>query len=104
MNLRTGLNRARAEYGRWEGVAGTRRETRRLKRHGFLMTTDCRGNVYYVMPEGGHIIHLYQGGTWDSDKARADWSLKEYFAWLAPRRAELVQALAAAGLLVRRAA
>jgi hypothetical protein len=68
------------------------------------MTTDCRGNVYYVMPDGGHIIYLYADGTWDSDRASAGWSLKEYFAWLAPRRAEFMQALALAGLHFRRTA
>jgi hypothetical protein len=59
---------------------------------------DCRGDIYYVMPEGGHIIHLYDDGTWESDKAAANWSLRDYLAWLAPRRAALLSALRDAGL------
>jgi hypothetical protein len=47
---------------------------------------DCQGDVYYVMPEGGHIIHFYDDGTWDSDKAAPNLSLEEYLAWAKPLR------------------
>jgi hypothetical protein len=58
------------------------------------MAEDWQGNIYYVLPEGGHIIHLYSDGSWDSDKAASGWSLTEYFGWLRPLRAALARALA----------
>jgi hypothetical protein len=66
---------------------GKEEEQLLLESKGFQVAEDCRGDIYYVLPEGGHILHLYADGTWDSDKAPPDWSLEEYFAWLEPRLA-----------------
>ena len=77
-------------WARQFGVGGTREEEDLLKFNGFQRATDAEGDVYYVLPEGGHIIHLYASGTWDSDKAAPEWSLQEYFAWLKPRRTALL--------------
>ena len=64
------------------GEEGAGKEKALLELNGFEMTRDCQGDVYYVLPGAGHIIHLYSNGTWDSDKAADDWSLDEYLAWL----------------------
>ena len=69
------------------GEEGTQEDKALLKRNGFQMAQDCQGDVYYVLPGTGHIIHLYPDGTWDSDKAAQGSSLKQYFAWLKPLRA-----------------
>lgn len=63
---------------------GTEEERSLLEGKGFQVAEDCRGDIYYVLPEGVHILHLYADGTWDCDKAPPDWSLEEYFARLEP--------------------
>jgi hypothetical protein len=65
---------------------GTEDEERWLADHGFHFKEDADGDLYYVGPLG-HIIHLYPGGEWDSDKAGACKSLEEYLSWLAARLA-----------------
>jgi hypothetical protein len=63
------------------GVKGTPEEEAHLELSGFSAMQDVQGDVYYVMPEGGHILHLYAGGEWDSDKAAREQSLEDYLTW-----------------------
>jgi hypothetical protein len=63
---------------------GKEEEQLLLESKGFQIAEDCRGDIYYVLPEGGHILHLYADETWDSDKAPPGLSLEEYLAWLEP--------------------
>jgi len=43
--------------------------------------------VHYVGPVG-HIIHLYVGDKWDSDKASREQSLEGYLTWIREKLAE----------------
>jgi hypothetical protein len=72
--------------GRW-GIKGTQEEEALLKLSGFA-AQDVGGDVYYVGPYG-HIIYLYAGGEWDSDKAQRDQSLEDYLAWIREKLAEI---------------
>lgn len=75
------------------GVKGTPEEEALLELSGFTVAQDVQGDLYYVMPEGGHIIHLYPDGTWDSDQAGAEQSLGAYLTWISEKRAALHAAL-----------
>jgi hypothetical protein len=67
------------------GRRGTEEEHSRFTSIGFQIAEDCRGEVYYVLPDTGHILYLYADGTWFSDKAPTDChTLDDYFAWLQP--------------------
>jgi hypothetical protein len=62
---------------------GTEIEEKLLADNGFEFASDIAGDLYYVGPFC-HIIHLYPGSEWDSDKAPTNLkSLEEYLAWLA---------------------
>jgi len=74
---------------RCRGIKGTPEEESLLELSGFQVAQDVQGDVYYVMPEGGHIIHLYADGTWDSDKAPRERSLEEYLTWTREKLAAL---------------
>lgn len=50
---------------RW-GIKGTPEEEDLLQRSGFEVTQHCKGDVYYVVPNGP-IIHLYAGDEWNSE-------------------------------------
>ena len=69
-------------WARQPGVKGTKEEEAALLQQGFQRTEDDQGDVYYVLPERGHVIHLYADCTWDSDKASAGSSLEQYLAWI----------------------
>ena len=71
------------------GIKGAPEEESLLERSGFQVERDVQGDVYYVMPEGGHIIHLYADGTWHSDKAPRQQSLEDYLAWIRDTRAAI---------------
>ena len=71
------------------GVKGTPEEEALLELSGFSATPDVQGDVYYVMPEGGHILHFYAGGEWDSDKAPREQSLEDYLTWIREKLAAL---------------
>jgi hypothetical protein len=62
-------------------VKGTPEEEALLEQSGFRVA-EVPGDVYYLMPEGGHIIYLYSDGTWDSDKAPRGQPLEDYLAWI----------------------
>jgi hypothetical protein len=64
------------------GLPGTPDEEARLKQHGFEKERDAGGDTYYVLPNSGHIIHLYTDGTWHSDKAAKGSSLENYLSWI----------------------
>jgi len=70
-------------------VRGTPEEETRLVSNGFHFAQGPRGEVWYVLQEGGHIIHLYADGTWDSDKAGAESSLETYLTWIKEKRAAI---------------
>ena len=70
------------------GIKGTPEEEALLERSGFTVAQDIQGDVYYVGPMG-HIIHLYAGDEWDSDKASREQSLEDYLAWIRGRLAAL---------------
>lgn len=70
-------------------IRGTPEEEASLERAGFKIAQDIRGNVYYFLPEGSHLIELYSDGTWYSDKAASGSSMEEYFAWLREKRAAI---------------
>jgi hypothetical protein len=62
------------------GKTGTREETETLKRHGFEITEDCQGDIYYCGPLN-LIIWLYADGTWaTSAKGAPISSLQEHLA------------------------
>ncbi len=48
-----------------------------LASHNFNEATDRDGAIYYVGPLG-HIIHLYDDGTWTSDRAEDGVSIEVY--------------------------
>jgi hypothetical protein len=63
---------------------GTEAEERYLADNGFEFTRDAGGDLYYVGPFC-HIIHLYAGNEWESDKAPEDCvTLEEYFTLTRP--------------------
>ena len=66
---------------RGQGVNGTQEEEALLGESGFEVVADIQGDVYYVGPMG-HIIHLYAGDEWDSDKASREQSLEDYLDWI----------------------
>ena len=72
------------------GAKGTSEEEALLKLSGFT-AQDVGRDVYYVGPYG-HIIYLYAGGEWDSDKAPRDQSLEDYLAWIREKLAEIAAA------------
>ncbi len=74
---------------RW-GIRGTPEEEALLKLSGFIFTLDIQGDTYYVGPLG-HIVYLYSGGDWDSDKAPREQSLEEYLTWIKEKLAALSQ-------------
>ena len=64
------------------GGPGTEDEEALLKTHGFERTEDAQGEIYYVLPNSGHIVYLYLDGTWFSDKAAKGSSLDAYLKWI----------------------
>jgi hypothetical protein len=66
---------------RTRAVKGTEQETAELKRYGFELTEDRRGDSYYCGPMG-HIIEFYADGAWNSDKADPNASLYDYLEWI----------------------
>jgi hypothetical protein len=70
------------------GVEGTRADRTRLETAGFQFAQDIQDDRYYVLPEGGHILHLFDNGTWSSDKAGEHQSLEEYLHRIEKLRAE----------------
>ena len=65
-------------------MQGTEEESANLIRHGFSLAEDAQGNKYYCGPFG-HIIFLYENGTWYSDKGDPKLSLQEYLDWMDQR-------------------
>jgi hypothetical protein len=70
------------------GVKGTPEEEALLEPSGFRVAEGVQGDVYYVGPYG-HIIRLYAGGEWDSDKAPREQSLEDYLSWITEKLAAL---------------
>ncbi len=66
----------------------TENEKRWLADHGFNFAEDAGGDLYYVGPLG-HIVHLYPGNKWDSDRGGGCQSLEEYVALLSAKVALL---------------
>lgn len=60
-----------------KGIRGTEEERAWLAAKGFEEATDVQGDVYYVGPLG-HIIWLFDNGTWSGGKAPEGISLESY--------------------------
>ena|SRR5437868_8476762 len=85
------LERAEAGWLMRKGVKGSQEMESRLENHGFQYARDERNDEYYVGP-AGHIIHLYNDATWNSDKADVGVSLGRYLAWIRQRAAKTIHA------------
>jgi hypothetical protein len=87
----------------WTAVEATPTLARRLKRMGVFQRRDINENIYYVLPNSGHVIFLRdpEGIRWYSDRAAWGQSLKSYLANLRPGRVAFIRAMIDAGLWPR---